>query len=54
MYVMGSQSDRNNDRIRINSSALIRKIMHAIREYNGHAIVEELPRIPDTRTFTID
>ena len=45
LYVRGNSSLGNNNTLSI-SKTLVRKVMHAVREYNSHLIIPDLLPMP--------
>ena len=54
LYVWGYDTDCDDDRISVYESTTLRKIIHAVREYNSHLIITDLPVIPKDDTFIIE
>ena len=53
LFVRGDATYGNNYELSIPADYLI-KVMHAVREYNSHLIIKDLPSIPDEESFVID
>ena len=45
-YVRGSEYDADDNTVVVYSTYDMEYIMHAIREYNGHVILDKLPDVP--------
>ena len=53
LFVRGSSISGNHYTLDM-SAGYLRKVMHAVREYNSHLIIDSLPDIPSNETFIID
>ena len=53
LFVRGHRTAGDNNTLTASGSYL-RRIMHAVREYNSHLIIAELPVIPKDETFVIE
>ena len=53
LYVRGNDTSYDDTTVRVRET-LLRNIMHAVREYNSHLIIADLPVIPEENTFIIE
>ena len=53
MYVRGDNTHEDNISLTVHAEFL-RKVMHAVREYNSHLIIADLPGVPEEDTFIIE
>ena len=52
-FVRGDRTAGDNKTLTV-LVGYLRKIMHAVREYNSHLIIAELPVIPKEKSFIIE
>ena len=53
LFVRGDRTIQDNNILTVSGSYL-RKIMHAVKEYNNHLIITDLPAIPKDEMFIIE
>ena len=54
LYVQGYDEDEDEATMRVSGSDLLKRIMHAVSEYNNHFIINDLPDIPGGKSFVIE